>query len=118
MRGAILLCDLCLACYKYILLFADACKTGVVRHLLVVTVYPCTWRYHLMSSEQELFSHLLTPHNRREFIKRAGALGLSGAALTAFLEACGSSTGAGGTTPTASVNLAGPIDMQTLMTKA
>jgi putative spermidine/putrescine transport system substrate-binding protein len=71
-----------------------------------------------MSQEQELFSQLLTPHNRRDFIKRAGALGLSGAALTAFLEACGSNTGAGGTTPTASVNLSGPIDMQTLITKA
>ena len=70
-----------------------------------------------MSQGQELFSQLSAPHNRREFIKMAGALGLSGAALTAFLEACGS-TGSGGTTPTATVNLNGPIDMQTLMTKA
>src|SRR5207244_9820407 len=47
----------------------------------------------------------------------AGALGLSATALSAFLEACGSnSTGGGGSTPTA--NLAGPIDMQTLMTNA
>jgi putative spermidine/putrescine transport system substrate-binding protein len=70
-----------------------------------------------MSSEQELFSQLLTPHNRRAFIQRASALGLSGAALAAFLEACGSNTGSGGTTPTATVNLAGPIDMQTLISK-
>jgi hypothetical protein len=47
----------------------------------------------MSSQEQELFSKLLSPHNRRDFIKRAGALGLSASALTAFLEACGSSSG-------------------------
>jgi putative spermidine/putrescine transport system substrate-binding protein len=67
------------------------------------------------SQDQELFGKLLFPHNRRDFIKRAGALGLSASALTAFLEACGSST----TTTTGSgTNMAGPIDMQTLITNA
>jgi len=69
------------------------------------------------SREQELFEKLFSPHNRRDFIKRAGALGLSASALSAFLEACGSSTSSGSSsTPT--VNMAGPIDMQTLMTNA
>jgi putative spermidine/putrescine transport system substrate-binding protein len=69
------------------------------------------------SREQELFKKLFSPHNRRDFIKSAGALGLSASALTAFLEACGSSTSSGSSsTPT--VNMAGPIDMQTLMTNA
>ncbi len=44
------------------------------------------------SQRQELFGNVFAPHDRREFIKRAAALGLSGTALTAFLEACGSST--------------------------
>jgi putative spermidine/putrescine transport system substrate-binding protein len=71
------------------------------------------------SQEQELFQKLFSPHNRRDFIKRAGALGLSASALTAFLEACGSSTSSGtSTTGTATVNMAGPIDMQTLITNA
>jgi putative spermidine/putrescine transport system substrate-binding protein len=48
-------------------------------------------------------------------MKRAGAVGLSGAALSAFLEACGGTT-AGGTTST--VNMAGPIDLPTLMSRA
>ena len=69
------------------------------------------------SQEQELFQKLFSPHNRRDFIKHAGALGLSASALTAFLEACGSSTSSGSSsTPT--VNMAGPIDMQTLITNA
>jgi putative spermidine/putrescine transport system substrate-binding protein len=73
----------------------------------------------MSSQEQELFSKLLSPHNRRDFIKHAGALGLSASALTAFLEACGSSgspstsSGSGQT-----INMAGPIDMQTLISKA
>ena len=71
----------------------------------------------MSSQEQELIGKLLNPHNRRDFIKRAGALGLSASALTAFLEACGSTpsttTGSGQT-----INLSGPIDVQTLMTKA
>src|SRR6202022_4200674 len=67
------------------------------------------------SRDQELFGNLLAPHNRRDFMKRAAALGLSGTALTAFLEACGS-TSTTGTTP--NINMAGPIDMQTLITNA
>lgn len=72
----------------------------------------------MSSQEQELFQMLLSPHNRREFIKRAGALGLSASALAAFLEACGSTTSGSSSTPTATVNMAGPIDMQTLTTQA
>ena len=53
----------------------------------------------MSSQERELFNPLFSPHNRREFMKRAGAVGLSGAALSAFLEACGG-TSTGGTTPT------------------
>src|SRR5712692_4176969 len=68
------------------------------------------------SQDQELFGKLLSPHNRRDFIKRAGALGLSASALTAFLEACGSSSTT--TTTGSGTNMAGPIDMQTLMTNA
>src|SRR5437879_3988945 len=68
------------------------------------------------SQEQELFGKLFVPHNRRDFIKRAGALGLSATALSAFLEACGSS----GTTSSSNpgIDMAGPIDMQTLITHA
>lgn len=67
--------------------------------------------------EENLVSTFFAPHNRRAFLKRAGALGVSAGALSAFLEACGGST----TTPasnTASVNMAGPIDMNTLITNA
>lgn len=70
------------------------------------------------SREQELFQQLFAPHNRRDFMKRAAALGLSGGALTAFLEACGSSTTSGSGSSTATTNMAGPIDMQTLMANA
>ncbi len=70
------------------------------------------------SREQELFDKLLSPHNRRDFIKRAGALGLSASALTAFLEACGSSTSTGSSTSSSGPNMAGPIDIQTLTTNA
>src|SRR5438067_8549417 len=68
------------------------------------------------SQELELFGKLLAPHTRRDFLKRAGALGLSTTALSAFLEACGSSSTGGSST--SSVNMAGPIDMQTLITNA
>lgn len=72
----------------------------------------------MSSSEHELFGKLFAPHSRRDFLKRAGAVGLSGAALSAFLEACGSNTttttGGGGSN---AIPL-GPIDMQTLMSKA
>src|SRR5256884_1103906 len=72
----------------------------------------------MSSQEHELFGNLFSPHNRRDFLKRAGAVGLSGTALTAFLEACGNSGGSGSTSSTATPNLAGPIDMQTLMSHA
>ncbi|HYK86978.1 MAG TPA: extracellular solute-binding protein [Ktedonobacteraceae bacterium] len=69
----------------------------------------------MSSQEQDFLARVFAPHNRREFMRRAGALGLSGAALSAFLEACGSSTT---TTSGSNVNMAGPIDMQTLITNA
>ena len=72
----------------------------------------------MSSQEHELFGNLFSPHNRRDFLKRAGAVGLSGTALTAFLEACGNSGGSGSATPTTSINMAGPIDMQTLISHA
>ena len=68
-------------------------------------------------SNPELFSELFALQSRRDFIKRAGAFGLSATALSAFLEACGSSTStSGSSTPT--VNLAGPIDVNTLASNA
>jgi len=69
------------------------------------------------SQELRLFDNILAPHSRRSFLKRAGALGLSGAALTAFLEACGGSTTTTSGPAPASIP-AGPIDMQTLMSNA
>src|SRR6266436_3501801 len=67
------------------------------------------------SQEQGLFDTIFTPHSRRSFLKRAGALGLSGTALTAFLEACGGTTTTGSTPAAIPV---GPIDMQTLVSNA
>jgi|SRR6266536_6409915 putative spermidine/putrescine transport system substrate-binding protein len=67
-------------------------------------------------TEQELLNTLFSPHNRRDFIKRASALGFSGAALTAFLEACGSTPTSTGSA--SSVNMAGPIDIKTLSDNA
>jgi putative spermidine/putrescine transport system substrate-binding protein len=72
----------------------------------------------MSSQEQELFGNIFAPHNRRDFIKRAAALGLSGSALTAFLEACGSTSSTGSSTSTTNINMAGPIDLTTLTTKA
>src|SRR5579883_194248 len=70
-----------------------------------------------MSNEEfELFQKLFAPQSRRDFLRRAGALGLSGAALSAFLEACGNSSSTSGSG--SSVNMAGPIDMKTLITNA
>jgi len=71
----------------------------------------------MSSSEHELFGKLFAPHSRRDFLKRAGAVGLSGAALSAFLEACGSSTTTTGGSTSSAIPL-GPIDMQTLITNA
>lgn len=69
------------------------------------------------NQEQELFHNVFGSHSRREFMKRAGALGLSGAALSAFLEACGSSSNTGSST-TANVNMTGPIAMSMLTSSA
>jgi putative spermidine/putrescine transport system substrate-binding protein len=70
-------------------------------------------------SNQDLFHKALTnrvPLHRRDFLKHAGALGLSTAALTTFLEACGGS--APTATSASAPNLTGPIDIQTLITNA
>lgn len=67
------------------------------------------------NQELEYLGKVFAPHNRREFLKRAGALGISATALSAFLEACGGTTT---TSTTTNVNMAGPIDMQTLITNA
>ncbi len=56
--------------------------------------------------------------NRRSFLKQAGALGLSGAAFAAFLDACGGGSGSSATSSAPAANMTGPIDMQTLMTNA
>ncbi len=72
----------------------------------------------MSSQELALFSKMFAPHNRRDFIKHVSTLGLSATALTAFLEACGSPTTSGGPGATATPNLAGPIDMQTLIANA
>jgi len=66
-------------------------------------------------SNQELFNNAL--RSRRRFIEQAAALGVSSVALAAFLEACGSSATTT-TTGGGSVNMAGPIDMQTLISSA
>ncbi|HZR42643.1 MAG TPA: extracellular solute-binding protein [Ktedonobacteraceae bacterium] len=56
------------------------------------------------------------PQSRRRFLKQAAGFGVSTAALSVFLEACGGSTTT--TTSTSTVNMAGPIDLQTLTTNA
>ncbi len=69
-----------------------------------------------MSHQEENSIHnLFAPHNRRDFIKRAAALGVSAGAFSAFLEACGSNTS---TTSTTNINMAGPIALSTLISKA
>jgi putative spermidine/putrescine transport system substrate-binding protein len=64
------------------------------------------------SQEQKLLESIFDPQDRRELIKRVGALGLSASALTAFLEACGNSS------TSSTVDMTGPIDLQTLITNA
>src|SRR5690348_8244944 len=71
----------------------------------------------IQMNSQDLFGNVFAPHNRRSFLKRASALGVSSAALSAFLEACGS-TGSSGGASTPTVNMAGPIDLSTLTTNA
>ena len=69
-------------------------------------------------SNQELFGNVFAPRSRRRFLEQAAALGVSSVALASFLEACGSSTTSTTTTTGSGVNMAGPIDMQTLITNA
>src|SRR5258707_3717391 len=98
---------------------ADLSVGGLSREhvLLAILSHSGKGRDFLMHSpKQDLFGSFLSPHNRREFLKRAGAVSLSGTALAAFLEACGSSSGGTSTTP--GINMAGPIDLQTLTTHA
>jgi putative spermidine/putrescine transport system substrate-binding protein len=72
----------------------------------------------MSNQDQESFGALFSPHSRRAFLKRAGALGLSGTALTAFLEACGGGGGGSSSSTATNQNLTGPLDLQTLMTQA
>ncbi len=69
------------------------------------------------SQESKLFDSILAPHSRRNFLKRVGALSLSGTALAAFLEACGGTTTTTSSGPPAAIPV-GPIDMQTLVSNA
>ncbi len=76
-------------------------------------------------SDQESFAEQMASvfdptiqHDRRTFLKQAGALGVSASALSAFLAACGGSSTSSTTSSSSSTNLAGPIDMQTLITNA
>ncbi|HET8842911.1 MAG TPA: twin-arginine translocation signal domain-containing protein, partial [Ktedonobacteraceae bacterium] len=66
------------------------------------------------SRDENIFRNVFGSHNRRDFLKHAGALGLSAGAFSAFLEACGSTT----SNVPSNVNMAGPIDMATLAAKA
>ncbi|GAC1463595.1 MAG: ABC transporter substrate-binding protein [Ktedonobacteraceae bacterium] len=69
----------------------------------------------------EQFAHLFDSNarqDRRAFFKQAGALGLSASAFSAFLAACGGDNTTPATTSSTQPNLAGPLDMQTLMTNA
>src|SRR5579859_1734897 len=68
-------------------------------------------------SRPELFDNVFSTQSRRDFIRRASALGFSTTAIGAFLEACGSTTGTG-TTPAATPDLSGPISMDTLVANA
>jgi putative spermidine/putrescine transport system substrate-binding protein len=62
--------------------------------------------------ESEYLRRLFAAHSRRGFFRRAGVAGVSLGAMATFLEACG--TTSTGTT----INLAGPIDLATLKSKA
>ncbi len=67
-----------------------------------------------MQQEKNFFGLALPPHNRRDFLKRAGVLGLSAGMLPAFLESCGNNASGSAV----ATNMTGPIDMATLMAKA
>src|SRR5579859_1257006 len=73
-------------------------------------------------SDQNLFRDFVhARNNRRQFFKQAGALGVSAAAFSAFLEACGGTPSPAPTTAgstSTNTNMAGPIDMQTLIANA
>ncbi len=67
--------------------------------------------------EENILQILRNPHSRRDFIKHASALGISAGAFAAFLEACGN-TSTTTTGSTANINMAGPIALSTLVSKA
>lgn len=68
-----------------------------------------------MDAKEPIFDFNIQ-RNRRSFLKQAGALGLAASSFSAFLAACGGS--ATSTNTTANINMAGPIDMQTLIKNA
>ncbi len=67
----------------------------------------------MSDQEFEIINQLTGPQSRRQLLKRAGAAGLSLPVLASALEACGTTT-----TSTSNVNLAGPIALSTLESKA
>ncbi len=69
-------------------------------------------------NNREDFGNVFSIRSRRRFLEQASALSVSSLALASFLEACGSSSSTTTTTTGSGVNMAGPIDMQTLITNA
>ena len=69
-------------------------------------------------SNSELFGNVFAPRSRRRFLQQAGTFGVSSLALASFLEACGSTSSTTTTGGSSNVNMAGPVDMQTLITNA
>jgi putative spermidine/putrescine transport system substrate-binding protein len=68
-------------------------------------------------NEQDLLGDITGRHSRRKFMTRAGVLGLSTATLSATSLSAALS-GCGTASSSASVNLSGPIALQTLITQA
>jgi putative spermidine/putrescine transport system substrate-binding protein len=69
-----------------------------------------------MSNLESLKSLFQDQSDRRTFLKQAGLLGASSVAFSAFLDACGANSTSGSASSNA--NLAGPIDMNTLISNA
>ncbi len=71
----------------------------------------------MSQQEEKILQNVFAPHNRREFLKRAGALGVSASALAAFLAACGNNTPTANSS-TSNIDMSGPIAVSTLISKA
>lgn len=66
-------------------------------------------------SDQEFLSRFSAFMGRRDFLKNAGALGITAASFSAFLAACGSNSSA---SSTSAADMIGPIAMSTLISNA